>query len=447
MNSATLGSTSGRGNAPTAPSSRCRFGLAVALVALAAGGQAWADDGNLVNSLGSAITEGTPSLQVRPRYEVVQQQGKVEAQAATVRTLLGYSTKPIEGFGATLQFIDVAVANADDYNVPGVNVHSTHANILDPRAVNVNQAYVSYEGLGSRLVGGRQIIKLDDERFVGNVDFRQNMQTFDAISAVNTSLPDVKLFGTYMFGLKNILNQEVPQKTFLAQGNWTKFKEVQVDGFGYWYGNDASPNDSIAGAAGCYITTNAQSCNSVTYGGRLHGSIDLPADFSVDYVGEAAKQSSYDRGSAAIDATYGHGGGKIRWHDYYLGGDYMVMGSNNGTYGFQTPLATKHAFNGWAEMFLTTPKEGLRSTYATVGSKALGVNLLARYYSFSSDYLDRDLGHEWDFSVVYPYNKYIQGGVEYAKYHAGSAGFADTSSGAGKLVNTNAMWVFISAGF
>ncbi len=423
----------------------------MSLIAAAVDGPARAEsaDGpDVADTLGAAITEGTPSLQVRPRFEVVQQQGKAEAQAATVRTLLGYSTKPVAGLGATVQFIDVAVADADHYNVPVLDVHSNRANILDPRAANVNQAYVSYEGLpDTRLVGGRQIIKLDDERFVGNVDFRQNMQTFDGVSAVNKSLPDVRLFGAYLFGLKDILNQQVAQRTFLAEANWSKFKQLQADAFGYWYGNEAAEYDVVPGAAGCYEGPTAQSCNSVTYGGRLHGRIGLPAQLKLDYVGEYARQSAYDGGNAAIDAVYGHGGGKLHWKDYYIGGDYMVMGSNDGRYGFQTPLATKHAFNGWAELFLTTPKEGLRSSYGTIGGMLFGSNLLARYYLFRSDFQDRDLGHEWDFSWTCPLTKHWQGGLEYAKYHAGNAGFTDTTSGPGRLANTNAMWAFVAAGF
>ncbi|OIR02016.1 hypothetical protein GALL_158740 [mine drainage metagenome] len=427
---------------------------------LAMAGQALADDGaSLADELGQAVTQGTPSIQVRPRYEVVQQQNKAEAQAATVQTLVGYSTKPLDGFGATVQFIDVSVLNSTgNYNVPAWYAQSSHtalagnhpryANIADPAGDNVNQAFLSYEGYNTRLAAGRQIIQLDDERFVGNVGFRQNMQTFDAVSVVNKSLPDIKVFGAYLWGLKDIENQEVSQNSYLTEANWTKFKALQVDAFGYWYGNESDQTYAyLPGAAGCYITTTPGACNSATLGGRLHGSFDLPAAVKLAYVGELAHQGSYDGGSGAIDADYSHGGAKVNWHGFGLAGDYMVMGSNNGLYGFQTPLATKHAFNGWAEMFLTTPKEGLRSAYGTATAKVFGVDLLARYYSFRSDYQNKDLGHEWDLSATYPLNQHINGGVQFAKYHASNGGFADTSTGGGTLANTDAMWAFVTVGF
>ena len=40
--------------------------------------------------------------------------------------------------------------------------------------------------------------------------------------------------------------------------------------------------------------------------------------------------------------------------------------NGNGAQAFQTPLATLHAFQGWADVFLTTPRDGLRDASATV---------------------------------------------------------------------------------
>ena len=37
----------------------------------------------------------------------------------------------------------------------------------------------------------------------------------------------------------------------------------------------------------------------------------------------------------------------------------------NGAQAFQTPLATLHAFQGWADVFLNTPRDGLRDVSAT----------------------------------------------------------------------------------
>ena len=55
-----------------------------------------------------------------------------------------------------------------------------------------------------------------------------------------------------------------------------------------------------------------------------------------------------------------------------LGGD-----NGSGNRAFQTPLATKHAFQGWADQFLTTPADGIEDAYLGVTAPLLG-GLLTR---------------------------------------------------------------------
>ena len=55
-------------------------------------------------------------------------------------------------------------------------------------------------------------------------------------------------------------------------------------------------------------------------------------------------------------------------------GGYELLGSDDGKVAFNTPLATKHKFNGWADKFLGTPKEGLEDVYLTAKGKVSGVN-------------------------------------------------------------------------
>jgi hypothetical protein len=382
-------------------------------------------DSARADSLLDAFTKGTPSLEVRPRYQFVDQDGKAGAAAVTMRTLLGFSTMPIYDIGATLQLINVADF-AGDYNSL-VNGKTRYAAIPDPSATNINQAYVSYAGVPDTVfTAGRQIIALDDTRFIGNVDFRQNMQTFDALTVTARPLPDLKFVAGYSWGIKNIVNRHIPARIFIAEGYWSPSTAFAIDAFGYWYGNEA--DSVIAGTPNCGIT-GPQACNSATYGLRAHGEIPLPSDFNLDYKATYAHQSPYNGGSSEIGADFLQALGKLRWQNYNAGIEYMLMGSNsNGTYGFQTPLATRHAFNGWAEVFLNTPPAGLSTVNAFVGADIFGVTATAKYYRFRSDYKDQSYGDEWDLSLIYKFNDHIQVGVEYADYHADGFG-ADTQSG------------------
>jgi hypothetical protein len=121
---------------------------------------------------------------------------------------------------------------------------------------------------------------------------------------------------------------------------------------------------------------------------------------------------------------------------------YEVLGSDNGNYGFLTPLATLHAFNGWADQFLLTPDEGLQDLYIAVGGKLVGGKWLIVYHDFSADKPSPtvdDLGSEIDLRYVYPFKKRYKVGIKYAAYSAGDVG-------AGK-VNTDKLWVWMTASF
>ncbi len=161
------------------------------------------------HGLGYALTHGTIDLSLRPRYEIVQQPGKKQARAFTLRTLLGYETGSYEHLRVLLQLINVA-GLVNDYNSL-LNHKTQYPVIPDAAATNVNQAYLSYSGLPATTVrAGRQIIVLNNGRFVGNVDFRQNMQTFDAVSLANHGLRHLALYAAYSWRIKDILNALVP---------------------------------------------------------------------------------------------------------------------------------------------------------------------------------------------------------------------------------------------
>lgn len=401
--------------------------LAAALIALTTGSAA-------AGTLTEAITQGQIRLDFRPRYEFMSQADKQDANAFTVQTLLGLTSKPIAGFSADLQFINVA-GIVNQYNSLR-NGKTAYSLIPDPEETNVNQAYLQYAGIPSwNLRVGRQEINLDDERFVGTVGFRQTPQTFDAVSIEGKPLEDLTLYGAYIWRIKNILNENVPSQTVLSEASWTPSPLLHAQVFGYWYGDQA--HSIIPGAAACFLTGNAQVCNSETMGARVQGALPLGRNLKLPYDLSYAKQLPYAGGSSAINASYYHIGTGLALPAIWVHADYMVMGANSqGSYGFQTPLATKHAFNGWAELFLTTPAKGLRSLYFTLGGKVMGTQLAAIYYHFQADHGDAQYGHEIDLSATHGFSKHWSAGVQYADYRRSSYG-----------VNTEGAWVFVAAKF
>ena len=90
---------------------------------------------------------------------------------------------------------------------------------------------------------------------------------------------------------------------------------------------------------------------------------------------------------------------------------------------FQTPLATLFKFQGWADKFLTTPPNGVRDLYGSVGygvkkiGPAQGVTLQAIYHRFDSDWLSQHEGNELDLLASAKFGKTLLS-VRYADYKA-----------------------------
>jgi hypothetical protein len=95
-------------------------------------------------------------------------------------------------------------------------------------------------------------------------------------------------------------------------------------------------------------------------------------------------------------------------------------------------LATLHAFNGWADKFLTTPANGLRDLYADVAIKLPAIarikGAIARlqYYDFNATRGSIDYGREWGLMLGVPITKQISTTVKFSRYNANS--FASDTS-------------------
>ena len=158
-----------------------------------------------------AVTMGKSMTNFRLRYENVDQDGKADqSNAWTMRSLIGWQTKPFNNFSIAAQLINVAQFNNNFYdgtpNTFGLTA-STPANkgnyplVVDPDYTGVNQLFLEWSGLPNTKVRvGRQSVKLDNVRFVGNVEYRQIMQVFDGIAIENKSIRDVEIYAAH-FGM------------------------------------------------------------------------------------------------------------------------------------------------------------------------------------------------------------------------------------------------------
>ena len=73
---------------------------------------------------------GSLILDVRARHEMVEQTGKLDATATTVRTRLGWQSAPWRGLTFLIEGENVVVLGSDDYN-SGLNGRTAYATIKD----------------------------------------------------------------------------------------------------------------------------------------------------------------------------------------------------------------------------------------------------------------------------------------------------------------------------
>lgn len=367
-------------------------------------------------TLGEALTSGKPILNLRPRFEFVEQDGKPgDANAFTMRTLAGWKTGSWLGLSGTIELIDVGRLDSD-YN-DGQNGKTRFPVVADPDNTDVNQLYVDYTGLADTTVrAGRQLIKLDNVRFVGNVEFRQVMQVFNGVTVENRSLPDTRLYAGYLGRVKTVNTAQHDTDTILLNLRHALSPTEALVGYGYFQ----DQYDAFARTA--FSTPAATDTSNRIIGVRADGAHGFGEKWKLLYTLEYAQQKDYAGGDSRIDAHYARLGIGGQLGDFFLRGDREVLGSNDGAYAFQTPLGTNHLFQGWADQFLTTPRQGMRDDFLSGGAKIAKAQLLFEYHRFESDFGEIDFGEEFDFGVSYPLMQKLTGKLEYADYQKGDAG-------------------------
>ncbi len=363
--------------------------IGIALLAALAATAAQADDFGAPVPIGQGVTLD-PILAARLRYESVDQDNiAASADAVTARVRAGLELKA-SGF-SLLAEAESTLGIVNDYNdtLPGNGVEP-FPTVADPENIELNRLQVGYMKNGTGATLGRQRIVLDNARFVGNVGWRQNEQTYDAVRG-QAKFGPVVLDATYAISQRTVFGVDSPNEhydgDFVFLNGGVDLPVVDAKAFAYLLDYDTR-----------------LAFSSQTYGLLATAAIDIPSIGKLNAQASYARQSDYGANPVSYDADYFNLQASIGLPGFNLTAGYEELGSDHGVAAFQTPLATLHAFNGWADLFLTTPATGLRDTYATVGT-SFGVPFLPgfkadlTYHQFDADFGGLDYGSEWDASL------------------------------------------------
>ena len=358
-----------------------------------------------VAAFGALTTVGTaaqaqqlkPIADARLRYEHVDQDGvPEEANALTFRLRAG--AELAAGDWSFLGEIEGTSALSERYD-SGLNGKTQYPIVADPENIELNRLQLQYRGLpGTTVTLGRQRINIEDQRFVGAAAWRQNEQTFDALRVESKPIGNVKLDLTYSWSVRTIWGVDGAGARQQAIGGNNVFAIVSyptpagtLSGFAFLVDQDEA-------------TVQGYRLSNQTYGLRLAGSRPIATGAKISYALSFAQQSDFSRNPNDYSADYWLAEFGAELGAFKLGVGHERLGGGDGTplTSFQTPLATLHKFQGWADKFLTTPPNGIRDWYGSVGYGWKGVlgldsvNASATYHRFGSDRLRQHYGSEWD---------------------------------------------------
>lgn len=379
-----------------------------------------AHDNHQANSVSQAIDEGELNVNFRYRLESVDQDNALkDALASTLRSRLTFSSKQLNDFSAIVEVDNVAViGDSRQYNslTNGVTDHSV---VADPTGTELNQAAVRYHGFtDTQVVFGRQRINLGNQRFVGGAAFRQNEQTYDGLTLLHQINSAAKISYGYIQNINNILGGNNDTDIHLLHFDWNASNWIHAAAYAYFFDINSLPTQS-----------------NRTIGFRVNSSKNF-GQFS--WVFEYADQTDYADNPTDLNAGYYllQGAYTLDEWKFTLAQEVLQGDADNANNSFQTPLATKHKFQGWADIFLTTPQAGIEDTYLSVAIKIDKNSFAVIYHDFQAEDSSLDYGTEIDFMWSHQLSAKHSVMLKFADYNADN--FA---------VDTQKIWLMFSANY
>jgi hypothetical protein len=315
----------------------------------------------------------------------------------------------------------------EDYNST-TNGRTTRPIVADPVGTDLNRAAIEWQSGTTLVAVGRQRINLDNQRFIGGSAWRQNEQTFDGATASTRIGSRVEFSYGYVYQVNRVYGPD----------DGTQAAE--------WHGRihllharyDAGKAGRLTAFSYLMDLHNASGQSTGTTGLLWTVAPELGAGWSLPIAASYARQS--DRGDAPtpyvahyVQAELGVAKGTwaLKVGEEILSGDPSRAGHR-----FQTPLATLHPFQGWADKFLVTPPKGIEDRYVSVGGKLRAFNLQAAWHDFRADATSAHYGREWDALVSVPFAQRYEAQLKWADYRAD--GFS---------TDTRKLWFLINASF
>lgn len=382
----------------------------------------------MAGDLSEFVTGGKAAVNLRYRYENVDQDNlSDEANASTLLSRFTWTSGVASGFSGLIEVDNVSAIGNDNYNSTE-NGNSSYPVVADPEGTEVNQAFISYdiESFG-KFTAGRERINHSNQRFLGGVGWRQNEQTYDSVRYQSALFNNFTIDYSYIWNVNRIFGPKDGAQLANWEGEihtlYTSFALAEGHNLGiYAYSLDLD---------------DAAALSSRTYGIEYNGSIPITESTKLGVNLAYAQQEDNGDNPKDYSTPYYLAKLSLPAGPVNLTGGYEVLTSDNGV-GFSTPLATLHAFQGFADKFLATPADGVEDIYLSVAGAISGVKLSATYHDFSADEGSADYGNEVDLTAAYTFTPKLGLLVKYASYNG------DNNAPGALKVDVDKFWIMLS---
>jgi hypothetical protein len=361
---------------------------------------------------GESPFPGRFEAEVRPRYNHIEESDRpLVTEGGTLRAVAAWHSAPWHGLRLTLEGIHAAHFGPERFNDdPARFATSPYPLLPDPRHTGWNRAHVDYSPIeGVRIRAGRQRLRLDNQRWISDNDFRQVPQLFDGVTVAHDLPANARVTAGHYTRIRDTSGDAQDVKLTVLNAAWNPAPGHAVAAYGYFHDQPKTAN--FTGFAD----------NSYrAIGVRAEGTAWRWGRFDVPYVAELAVQRPHGGGDRRIRAKYWRVGAGLATGAWTVRMDHETRGSNAGQYGMQMPLTDFYGFNGWTLHFFTVPPEGLRDRWATLRYAVGPLTLYVEGHRFRSDFGALDLGREADVGVTWEAGPGTHLRLQHARYDPGS---------------------------
>ena len=365
-----------------------------------------------------AIKGGTPDFDFRLRYEDVQADAGSAvqgAQALTLRSKAGYATQTWNFMSAGMELTNVTALPDDDNYFSGSNDQTDDVFVPDPEGTELNQIWWAYDVSNTLMKYGRQELELDNGRFIGTENWRQNENTVSGLTVQNETLDFLRISAGLLHRSEGILGDDAEGGFSDVDAHYLHAKyRGFLNSFLSIYMLDIDNNDG------------ADVWDSRTQGIRYAGKVNNEP--ALEYILEYAIQSdgadnpnNYRASYYLFEAGVTVQGIKLSWGREMLGADDAGY--------FVVPLGAKDSFQGWTNQFwnggLGNIEGGIIDQYAGLGySWDKHSDVLFTHHIFDADETTNgisNLGKEWGIHASQKWKNY-RCSIGFADYQADQFG-------------------------